>query len=196
MELSTPVSALVNCILQTGKWPKNWKTEFVAVIPKINEPENKGDLRNISLTLFVSKLVENIIYDLLISHWGNKIDAAQFGGRKGYSVTLYLIQLVDFILKNLEKSKLVILCLIDFAKAYNRQSHNRLLTCFSDLGTPPYLLRVIASYFTNRQMVVRHKGATSDIFELPGSSAQGTNLGILCFLASINSCGVPLDKMM
>ena len=113
VELSTPVAALINSILNTGKWPSNWKTEFVTIIPKQNEPKDKGDLRNISLTLFVSKLSENIIYDLLISHWGNKIDSGQFGGRKGYSVTLYLIQLVDFILKNLEKSKFVILCLID-----------------------------------------------------------------------------------
>ena len=90
----------------------------------------------------------------------------------------------------------MILCLIDFAKAFNRQSHNRLLTCFSDLGTPPYLLRVMSSYFKNRKMVVRHKNVTSDLFYLPGSSAQGTNLGILSFLGSVNSCGVPLEKIM
>ena len=71
-----------------------------------------------------------------------------------------------------------------------------LLTGFSDLGTPPYLLRVMASYLKNRKMVVRHKGTTSNTYDLPGSSAQGTNLGILCFLTSINSCGVPLDKVM
>ena len=45
-------------------------------------------------------------------------------------------------------------------------------------------------------MIVRHKGSTSETFDLPGSSAQGTNLGILCFLGSINSCGVPLDKIL
>ena len=101
---------------------------IIAILEKINDPKEKGDLRNLSLTLFVSKLVENIVYDLLLKKWGDKIDPGQFGGRKGYSVLLYLIKLTDFILSNLDQSKAVLLALVDFAKAYNRQSHNRLLT--------------------------------------------------------------------
>ena len=101
----------------------------MTVIAKKSNPDDKGDLRNLSLTLFLSKLIENIICDLLLEQWGQKIDSAQFGGRKGYSVTLYLIKLVDFILKNLDKSMVVLIALIDFSKAYNRQCHNRLLTC-------------------------------------------------------------------
>lgn len=80
------------------EWPEVFKMEWVTVIGKVNNHEAKGDLRNLSLTLFISKLVENIIYDLLIEEWGHKIDSSQFGGIKGYSVTLYLIKLVDFIL--------------------------------------------------------------------------------------------------
>ena len=133
---------------------------------------------------------------MLITCWGHKIDSAQFGGRKGYSVTLYLIKLVDFILKNLETSRGVMLGLIDFSKAYNRQCHNRLLTCFNDLGTPPYLLKILQSYLTNRRMKVRHKGDISDTFELPGSGPQGTNLGVLSFIVYVNSCGVPLDNIL
>ena len=132
------ISQIVNKILRTGQWPDRFKTEWVTVIAKKIDPENKDDLRNLSLTLFLSKLIENIVYDLLIESWGDKIDSAQYGGRKGYSVTLYLIKLVDFILSNLDKSRAILLCLIDFSKAYNRQCHNRLLTCYSDLVTPIY----------------------------------------------------------
>ena len=141
-----------------------------------------GDLRNISLTLFISKISENIIYDLLLTHMGKNIDSAQFGGRKGYSVLIYLIKLVDFILKNLEKSNAVILALIDFSKAYNRQNHNRLITCFNDMGTPAYLLKVLFSYLQNRKMSVRHNGKISETFDLPGGGPQGTNLGIFYLL--------------
>ena len=174
-----------------------WKFEWVTRIRKIAEPQDRGDLRNLSLTLFISKLCEkNIIYDLLLSHWGHKIDSAQYGGRAGYSVTLYLIKLVDFILSNLDKSKAIIMCLIDFSKAYNRQCHNRLLTCYSDLGTPSFLLKILHSYLQNRRMRVRHKGETSKTYDLPGSGPQGTNIGILSFVVYLNSCGVPLDGML
>ena len=109
---------------------------------------------------------------------------------------MYLIKLVDFILSNLDKSKAVLLCLIDFSKAYNRQSHNRLLTCYSDLGTPSYLLKVLQSYLQNRKMKVRYKGEVSQTYDLPGSGPQGTNIGILNFIVYVNSCGVPLDEML
>ena len=196
VELSSPISIIVNRILRTGNWPEIFKTEWVTVIAKKTDPEDKGDLRNLSLSLFIAKLIENIIYDLLLEQFGNKIDSSQFGGRKGYSVTLYLIKMVDFILKNLDKSKAIIVSLIDFSKAYNRQCHNRLLTCYSDLGTPTYLLKVLKSYLRNRKMAVRHKNKISQIFDIPAGGAQGTNLGILSFLVYVNSCGVPFDEMM
>ena len=78
---------------------------------------------------------------------------------------------------------------------HDRQNHNRLLTCYSDIGIPPYLLKILASYLKNRKMIVQHNGASSSIFELPGGGPQGTNLGILNFLVYVNSCGVPLTHL-
>ena len=111
-------------------------------------------------------------------------------------MVLYLIKLVDFILLNLEKSMAVLIALIDYSKAYNRQCHNRLLTCYSDLGTPEYLLKILKSYLTKRKMIVRHQGQMSGVYDLPGGGPQGTNIGILNFLVYVNSCGVPFDEIM
>ena len=83
-ELALPVSKIANKILKTGKWPNSWKMEYVSVIEKEKDPKTKDELRNISLTLFISKLVENLIYDLLIKVFGDKIDSGQHGGRKKY----------------------------------------------------------------------------------------------------------------
>ena len=44
-------------------------------------------------------------------------------------------------------------------------------------------------------MKVRHNGAFSDTFQLPAGGCQGTNLGILNFLVTVNSCGVSLKDM-
>ena len=99
-------------------------------------------------------------------------------------------------MSNLDKKKAVIMALIDFSKAYNRQCHNRLITCFNDLETPSYLLKVMASYLENRKMVVRHKGSISKSCNMPGGGPQGTNLGILSYLVNINSCGAPLDSIV
>ena len=195
VELAEPVSIIVNNILRTGIWPDAWKIEYVKVIEKEKDPKSKDELRNISLTLFLSKLVENIIYDFFIEIFGNKIDSGQHGGRAGYSVVLYLIKLVDFVMQNLETKKAVIMTMVDFSKAYNRQCHNRLVTYFNDLGTPSYLLKILASYLTNRKMIVRHKEAVSETCDMYGGGPQGTNLGVLIYLVNINSCGISLDDI-
>ena len=66
VELAEPVLIIANKILSTGKWPESWKTEYVTVIEKQKDPQTKEQLRNLSLTSFISKLVENLIYDLII----------------------------------------------------------------------------------------------------------------------------------
>ena len=97
---------------------------MLSVIAKKIDPESKGELRNLSLSLFVSKVVENVICDLLMKCWGHKIDGSQFGGRKGYSVTLYLIKLEDFILSNLEKSVLYLKVPLKFFSSITTNSVN------------------------------------------------------------------------
>ena len=42
--------------------------------------------------------MENIIFDLLINEFGDKIDSSQHGGRKNYSVLLYMVKLVEFVM--------------------------------------------------------------------------------------------------
>jgi hypothetical protein len=45
-------------------------------------------------------------------------------------------------------------------------------------------------------MIVRHNGAISEEYNMPGGGAQGTNLGILSFLVDINSGGVSLEEIV
>ena len=52
-----PLTNIYNEIAASGTWPLSWKTEFVTVIPKNNNPESFGDLRNISCTLLISKII-------------------------------------------------------------------------------------------------------------------------------------------
>ena len=79
--------------------------------------------------------------------------------------------------------------MIDFSKAFNRQNHNILITKLSDMGVPPWLLKVVMAFLSNRKMVVRYKSKVSSIKDLPGGGPQGTLLGLLLFLVLINDAG-------
>ena len=85
----------------------------------------------------------------------------------------------------------VLACLVDFAKAFNRQDHNILITKLSDMGVPAWLLKLVISFLKNRSMVIRYKGKVSGRKLLPGGGPQGTLLGLLLFLVLINEVGFP-----
>ena len=195
-ELSTPMCAIVNNILKTAKqgiakWPDTWRQEFGTPLQKVTNPQTEDDLRVIYLTPFFSKVMESFVVKWLMDFIGSKIDPKQFGGLKGNSIAHYMIELINFILYNQDYNQpiAVLACSVDFAKAFNRQNHNLLITKLSDLGVPGWLLNVVMGFLSERSMVVRYKGATSERKPLPGGGPQGTLLGLLLFLILINQCG-------
>ena len=179
---------LWNKILATSQYPEAWKKETTIVIPKKTPPSSKDDLRNIGLTPFFSKAFEKILVEWLWDCVKSKWDGGQFGSRPGSSCTHYIIYLVDFILRNWEKGQTsVLLLLLDWSKGFNRILHSRLITILSDLGVPPFLLRIIFSFLSNRKMIVRHCGALSDEQNLNGGGPQGSLLIVILFCLYTNA---------
>ena len=126
-----------------------------------------------------------------MTYIGEKLDPKQFGGLKGNSISHYMIELINFILYNQDYDLpiAVLICAIDFTKAFNRINHNIIITKLSDMGVPGWLLNIVMGFLADRVMVVRYKGETSDTQSLPGGGPQGTLLGLLLFLILINLCG-------
>ena len=79
--------------------------------------------------------------------------------------------------------------MVDFSKAFNRQTHNLLVTKLSDMGVPGWLLRIVIAFLSDRKMVVRYKGKMSGVKSLPGGGPQGTLLGLQLFIVLINDVG-------
>ena len=168
-----------------------WKIEYTTPIGKIPNPEDEDDLRPISLTPFFSKVMEHFVVTWLMEIIGEKIDFRQYGGIKGNSISHYLIELLNFILFNQDKTEptALLACLIDFSKVLNRQNHNLLVTKLSDMGVPSWLLRLVIAFLKDRSMVIRYKGASSKQLPLPEGGPQGTLLGLLLFLVLVNDVG-------
>ena len=188
-ELATPVCKIFGTIVRQSKqgvvkWPDSWKQEFGTPLQKICE----DDLRVISLTALFSKVLDNFVVMTFIGH---KLDPKQFGGLKGNSISHYMIKLINYILYNQDYNLpiAVLICAIDFSKAFNRINHNIVITKLSDMGVPGWLLHIVMGFLKDRVMVVRYKGHTSETKTLPGGGPQGTLLGLLLFLILINLCG-------
>ena len=60
-ELAEPLTFIFNESLTSGIVPAIWKDSYITPIPKIPLPESKGDIRPISLTSILSKILEDFI---------------------------------------------------------------------------------------------------------------------------------------
>ena len=118
------------------------------------------------------------------------LDPKQFGGLQENSTSHYMIELINFILYNqdFDLPIAVLMCTVDFSKAFNRQNHTLLITKLSDMGVPGWLLNLIMGFLSERSMVVKYNGVLSSNKELPGGTPQGTLLGLILFLVLINPC--------
>ena len=190
-ELAEPLSFIYNDIIQTGKWPEQWKVEFGLPLKKVAEPVSEDDLRIISLTPLYSKVFEKFVMEWLLGFLKDKIDQFQYGGQKGSSISHYLIDFVNFVSYNQDIKNIhaVLAVTIDFSKAFNRQNHLILIELLSELGVPGWLLQIIIGFLENRSMEVSFKGAKSEKKRLPGGGPQGTILGMFLFLVLINGAG-------
>ena len=75
----------------------------------------------------------------------------------------------------------------DFSKAFNRVDH---LTCLNALalhGASTDTLGVVSAFLTNRRMVFKVKNSFSSERAVKGGSPQGTKLGNLLFILTIDN---------
>ena len=190
-ELASPVADIYTAINKTGEYPRQWKKEYVTPIPKTSPPDTLDDLRNISLTPDLSRDYDQFLVEWLLPFIKPRLDPGQFGGLKGGSIVQYLVVLFHFILSNTDKkSNSIIAALVDFSKGFNRLNHNKILIRLSDWGVPGWLLRILASYLTDRSMLIRYKNEQSSEHFLPGGGPQGVTLGLLMFLVEVNDAGM------
>ena len=130
VEMTAPATVIFNSIVSSKKYPSQWKIEYAVPIPKCGtSPASLDNLRIVSKTNFLSKVLEGFIIDWLMPYISPFLDQNQFGGLKGISTNHYLIKLLDFTHSVLDskKPKAVLAAMIDLSKAFNRCEHSKLI---------------------------------------------------------------------
>ena len=187
-ELTLPLCHIINSCLKGGVYPKIWKCEIVTPVPKVHPPEKLEHLRKIAGLMNFSKVMDKILADFMMKDMAPNTDKSQYGNVKGVSIQHYLVKLIHEVLVNLDSNKksesfAVIMSMIDWSQAFDRQSHLLGLQSFIDNGVRPSLIPILLSFFQDRYMRVKWNGGLSSLRSLPGGGPQGGLLGILEFLS-------------
>ena len=191
LSLAEPVALIANTVAKTGEWPRQYKTEWGVVLQKEPNPATERQLRIISCTNQVSKCLEKMVLNWLMIYVEPFLDPDQMGGQKGCSITHYLIEVSNFILYNqdLNNPHAIMAIFVDFAQGFNRVLHSKIIEILEKMKVPGWLLRIMVSYFTGRNLKVRFKDLISENKKLNAGLGQGCLLGLWCFLFLVNFAG-------
>ena len=97
-----PLTHIYNTSLRTASFPDRWKSATITPIPKVKVVSELGELRPISLTPDLGKVLEGMVAEMLLDDIRDNLDPKQYGNMKGKSTSHYLVYLIDFILKGLD----------------------------------------------------------------------------------------------
>ena len=197
--LSEPICTIFNYSIQHGIVPALWKMANVVPIPKAHPPRSiENDLRPISLTSTLSKVLEAFVGRWMLNSLVNKFDCRQFGALRGRSTTHALIDILHTLHQALDNNQSARVLFVDYCKALDRVDHATVLRKMAILGIDPFLLRWMHSFLLNRQQRVKIGSNVSRWAVLRGGIPQGSWFGPLTFLILINDLetSLPLFKFV
>lgn len=92
---------LVNASWEKGSLPKEWKEAEVHFIPKPGKPPHVDNLRPISLTSCVGKVVERMVFKRLQRHLDvtDQMPPTMYGFRRHLSTQDVLVQIHELVIK-------------------------------------------------------------------------------------------------
>ena len=106
MEIAHPVGCVYRAAVEQHQWPDLWKIEKQVMLKKCPSPQTKDDMRNLGLSLYFNKGLEQLLASRLLLYVSRFLTRDQFGGHKGWSLNHYLARLVDFIYMELDNGQL------------------------------------------------------------------------------------------
>ena len=155
-ELSGAVTYLFQKSLDSGALPDDWISANIAPIYKKGDRHLAENYRPVSLTCVLSKLLEHIICRAMLTHFErNKVlTNLNHGFRAGYSCETQLAVTIDDLTRNLDNNHQTDVIILDFSKAFDTVTHDKLLHKLEAYGIKGRLLQWTGNFLSKRKMQV------------------------------------------
>ncbi|GFW53093.1 RNA-directed DNA polymerase from mobile element jockey [Trichonephila clavipes] len=187
---SLPINAITfltkifNRCLMEGYFPEAWKHAIITLLPK-NGKDNKLAInyRPISLLSAIGKIFEKIILKRIKQHAdaNNCIPDFQHGFREETSTCHQLLRLTNLIIAGFNQHETTGGAFLDAEKAFDRVWHDGLIFKLIKLNFPPYIIKLIYSYLSDRSFQVKIDSTLSRTAPIAAGCPQGSILSPILY---------------
>ena len=186
--LAPALTAIFNKSMEEGVVPEDWRCAHVTPIFKKGSKFDPSNYRPVSLTSVPCRVMESCLKDTIVDHLvaNSLIQPSQHGFMKNKSCTTNLLQFLERVTSEVDVGNPVDIIYLDFAKAFDKVPHRRLLEKFKAHGVSGRILTWIKEWLTDRTQRTVLNGAASDWSAVTSGVPQGSVLGPLAFVVYIN----------
>ncbi|GFR91849.1 retrovirus-related Pol polyprotein from type-2 retrotransposable element R2DM [Elysia marginata] len=159
-------------IWETAQWPEEWHKSVFVTLPKKGDLQQCSNYRTIALISHASKILLKIIMKRLENTISREVNETQAGFRPNRGTRDQIMNLGNMIEKTRETNTEMYMCFIDYTKAFDCVSHNKLLNDLKTFKVHYKIVNLIQDY--KKQMAtVRLEEGTSDWFPIKRGVRQG-----------------------
>ena len=176
-----PLTEIINLPIETAKYPRCWTTARIKPIwkGKGNSKSEAKSFRPVALLPACGRIMEGLLAKQVDKYAKERsiLHESVHGFRSGHGTDTALTEVWEYVLGEVEKGKIVVLCLLDVSAGFDSVPHINLLRKLEMYGYGDRTLRWLASYLDNRTQYVVVEDTDSRIYSLDRGIPQG---GPLC----------------
>ena len=177
--IASPLTFIINNLIEESKFPDQWKIARISPIPKVNNPTELKDYRPISILPILSKVYEKQVLHQITDFIETQqvYNKHQSGYRKNHSPATILSKLYDDIKMTMKQSELTMAVFTDYSKAFDTIDFFTLVQKMHSLNFSTDFLCWVFNYLTHRQHFMQIDSNCSSLLTAKYGVPQGSVLG-------------------
>lgn len=182
------ITSLINKSLEEAIIPNILKTSIIRPIYKSGKKSDYNNYRPIAILPAVEKVLEEIVArrlnEFLLKY--KIISKNQYGFQKGKNINQLLGIFSNEVNKSLDKNEHCLGLFIDFSKAFDTLSHNKMIEVLEHTGIRGNCIEWFKNYLECRNYSVKLQDRMSDNIPLKQGVPQGSKLGPILYIIYAN----------